>query len=369
MFSNIESTLFEDVLSRVPERTHLERIPTGKSRFLEETIMLQSRFLTRAGAHLAAAAALTLAGFTAASAETKWDMPTPYGDSNFHTQNIAAFADEVKAKTDGSLLIQIHSAGSLFKHPEIKNAVRKGLAPIGEVLVSRLSNEDAVFGVDSVPFLAPSYDQAWKLYQASKPALEEKLAEQGLQLLYAVPWPPQGVYAKMEIVQGDDLKGLKFRAYNAATERLAQLAGAVPTQVEVPDIPTAFSTGRVEAMITSPSTGANSKAWDFLTHYHDTQAWLPKNMVIVNKGAFDGLDDANKAAVLEAAELAEKRGWEASKVETKTKTQVLVDNGITVVQPSQQLIKDLAGIGETMAAEWKDQAGDSGVAVLDAYNN
>lgn len=331
--------------------------------------MLHSRILTKASIQLATAAAISVAGIAAASAETKWDMPTPYGDSNFHTQNIAAFAEDVKKKTDGSLTIQIHSAGSLFKHPEIKNSVRKGLAPIGEVLVSRLSNEDAVFGVDSVPFLAPSYDQAWSLYQASKPALEEKLGEQGLQLLYAVPWPPQGIYAKKEVTKGDDLKGLKFRAYNAATERLAQLAGAVPTQVEVPDIPTAFSTGRVEAMITSPSTGANSKAWDFLSHYHDTQAWLPKNMVIVNKRAFDGLTDAEKAAVIEAADLAEKRGWEASKVETKTKTNVLVENGITVVKPSKQLIQDLAGIGETMAAEWQEQAGEDGAAVLKAYKN
>jgi TRAP-type C4-dicarboxylate transport system substrate-binding protein len=331
--------------------------------------MLQSRFLNRSGVRLAAAAFLGLAGVAAVSAETKWDMPTPYGDSNFHTQNIAAFADEVKEKTGGSLVIQIHSAGSLFKHPEIKNAVRKGLAPIGEVLVSRLSNEDAVFGVDSVPFLAPSYDQAWKLYQASKPALEEKLGEQGLQLLYAVPWPPQGIYAKKELTSVDDMKGLKFRAYNAATERLAQLAGAVPTQVEVPDIPTAFSTGRVEAMITSPSTGANSKAWDFLSHYHDTQAWLPKNMVIVNKSAFDSLSDAEKAAVLEAAEVAETRGWEASKVETKSKTDVLVENGITVVQPSAELIDGLAAIGETMSSEWQEEAGATGAAVLEAFKN
>ncbi|POF28746.1 TRAP transporter substrate-binding protein [Roseibium marinum] len=331
--------------------------------------MLQSRFLNRAGVRLAAAAAFGLAGVAAVSAETKWDMPTPYGDSNFHTQNIAAFAEDIKEKTDGSLVIQVHSAGSLFKHPEIKNAVRKGLAPIGEVLVSRLSNEDAVFGVDSVPFLAPSYDKAWKLYQAAKPAMEEKLDAQGLVLLYAVPWPPQGVYAKKELTSVDDMKGLKFRAYNAATERLAQLAGAVPTQVEVPDIPTAFSTGRVEAMITSPSTGANSKAWDFLSHYHDTQAWLPKNMVFVNKGAFDALSDAEKAAVMDAATEAEKRGWEASKVETNGKTAILVENGITVVEPSAQLIEGLAAIGETMSAEWQAEAGETGTAILEAYKN
>ncbi|QFT31007.1 Lactate-binding periplasmic protein precursor [Labrenzia sp. THAF82] len=328
---------------------------------------MNSRFLPKAGLCLAAATAFGLAGISVATAETEWNMPTPYGDGNFHTQNITAFAEDVKEKTGGSLNIQVHSSGSLFKHPEIKNAVRKGIAPIGEVLVSRLSNEDAVFGVDSVPFLAPSYDDAWKLYQASKSALEEKLGEQGLQLLYAVPWPPQGIYAKKEVAKLDDMKGLKIRAYNAATERFAILAGGITAQIEVPDIPTAFSTGRVDAMITSPSTGANSKAWDFLTHYHDTQAWLPKNMVIVNKRAFDGLSDAEKTAVLEAAEVAETRGWEASKTETKSKTNVLAENGITVVQPSTQLIEELAAIGETMASEWQEQAGETGAAVLEAY--
>ncbi|WP_150525426.1 TRAP transporter substrate-binding protein [Roseibium sediminis] len=331
--------------------------------------MMQSKIFGNSMLTAAAAALMGLAGIASASAETKWDMPTPYGDSNFHTQNIISFADEVKEKTGGSVNIQVHSAGSLFKHPEIKNAVRKGLAPIGEVLVSRLSNEDAVFGVDSVPFLAPSYDKAWKLYQASKSAMEEKLAAQGLKLLYSVPWPPQGIYAKKELATGDDMKGLKFRAYNTATERLAQLAGAVPTQVEVPDIPTAFSTGRVEAMITSPSTGADSKAWDFLTHYHDTQAWLPKNMVFVNQSAFDALSDAEKAAVMEAAANAETRGWEASKTETKDKTNVMVENGIKLVVPSEALLSALGVIGETMSAEWKAEAGETGDAILNAYNN
>lgn len=329
--------------------------------------MQVSRRISRASARLAAAAVLSLSGIVSAVAETKWEMPTPYGDGNFHTMNIAAFAKDVSDKTGGSLNIQVHSAGSLFKHPEIKNAVRKGLAPIGEVLVSRLSNEDPVFGVDSVPFMANSYDAALKLYQASRPLLEEKLAKQGLQLLFAVPWPPQGVYARKDINTIDDMKGLKFRAYNAATERLAQLAGAVPTQVEVPDIPTAFSTGRVEAMITSPSTGANAKAWDFLSHYYDTQAWLPKNMVIVNKRAFDGLSDAEKQAVLDAAATAETRGWEASKNETATKTQILKDNGIKVMAPSADLQAALENIGATMVAEWQEKAGADGSAIVEAY--
>ncbi|WP_346911725.1 TRAP transporter substrate-binding protein DctP [uncultured Roseibium sp.] len=180
--------------------------------------------------------------------------------------------------------------------------------------------------------------------------------------------PPQGIYAKKDINTIDDLKGLKFRAYNASTERIAQLAGAVPTQVEVPDLPTAFSTGRVEAMITSPSTGANSKAWDYLDHYYDAQAWLPKNMVFVNKKAFDGLSDAEKAAVMEAAATAETRGWEASKAETAEKTQMLKDNGITVAAPSEALQSSLKEIGATMVTEWQDSAGDDGKAIIETFS-
>ncbi|NVK34735.1 MAG: TRAP transporter substrate-binding protein [Rhodobacteraceae bacterium] len=330
--------------------------------------MLHSRRFSGAGVRLVAAAAFGLAGITGALAETKWDMPTPYGDGNFHTQNIAKFAEDIAEKTGGSLTLQVHSAGSLFKHPEIKNAVRKGLAPIGEVLISRLSNEDPVFGVDSIPFMANSYESAWELYQASKPFLEKKLSAQGLQLLYTVPWPPQGIYTKDAIDTIDDMKGMKFRAYNASTERLAQLAGAVPTQVEVPDLATAFSTGRVEGMITSPSTGANSKAWDYLNHYYDAQAWLPKNMVVVNKSAFDALFDEEQAAVLEAAASAETRGWEASKAETAEKTQVLKDNGIAVAMPSEALQASLKEIGATMVDEWKSGAGEDGAAIVDAFN-
>lgn len=314
-----------------------------------------------------AAAALGFA--TSASAQTKWDMPVPYGDTNFHTQNIVQFAEDVKSATDGGLEITVHSNGSLFKHPDIKNAVRQGLAQIGEILGSRLSNEDPIYEVDSIPFLATSYDDAKKLYDASKDQLAAKLQEQGLQLLFSVPWPPQGIYTQKEVSSVDDLKGLKMRAYNAATERLAQLAGSLPTQVEVPDLPTAFATGRVEAMITSPSTGANSKVWDFLSHYSDAQAWLPRNMVFVNKAAFDALPEDQQAAVLEAAATAETRGWEASVKETMEKTQVLKDNGITVTAPSTELKEGLAAIGAEMSAEWAEKAGDEGKAILEAYQN
>nr|WP_299239786.1 TRAP transporter substrate-binding protein [uncultured Halomonas sp.] len=304
---------------------------------------------------------------TTAQAATEWDMPTPYGDRTFHTVNIREFADDVREKTDGEVDITVHANGSLIAHPEIKNSVRRGIVPLGEVIMSRLANENAIFEVDSVPYLAASYEEARTLWEASKEIIAEELAKQQLRLLFTVPWPPQGIYTQDKISTIDDLKNLKMRAYNKSSERLAQLAGAVPTQIEVPDIPTAFSTGRVDAMVTSPATGADTKAWDYLGNFNHAQLWLPKNMVIVSERAFGRLDDETRQAVLDAAKEAQERGWEMSRQETEEALQVLRDNGITVSEPSEELAASLEEIGNTMTEEWKERAGEQGQRILDNY--
>ena len=314
-----------------------------------------------------AGAAVALAT-SPALAQTAWDMPTPYGDAVFHTQNIMSFADEVRAATDGSVDITVHSAGSLFAHGQIKDSVRRGLAPIGEILMSQLVNENPVFGVDSIPFLAASYDEAEALWAASRGAVSDALEAQGLTLLFSVPWPGQSLFLREEVTDPAQLQGVSFRAYNNATERMAQLLGMIPTQVEAGDIPTAFSTGRVASMITSPSTGVSSQAWDYTSHYIDVQAWLPKNMVFVNASALASLTDEERAAVLAAAEAAEARGWEMSRAETDTQIAALEAAGMVVMQPSDALATRLTEIGETMAAEWLEGAGEAGAAVLDAFH-
>jgi TRAP-type C4-dicarboxylate transport system substrate-binding protein len=339
-------------------------ISRGWPRQREAGLQESSSMLKQIAAGLAVAA---IGMATPATAQTKWDMPTPYAEGNFHTKNILEFAQEVDKATNGQLKIQVHGAGSLIKHPEIKKSVRQGVAPIGEILESIASNESPIYGVDSVPFLTGGYADARKLYNAQKAALEKKLAEEGLILLYSVPWPPQGLYAKKQINAVDDLSGLKFRTYNTATSRLAQLVKAVPTQIEVPDIPTAFATGRVEAMVTSPSTGVDSKAWDFLTHYHDLRGWQPRNIVFVNKAAFEKLPADQQKALTTAAKTAEDRGWQASEKETDEKTKTLADNKIVIVQPSAALKKSLQEIGATMAKEWEASAGADGKAILEAY--
>lgn len=313
-------------------------------------------------------AAIALSVTMSAAHAEKWDMPTPYSDQTFHTVNIKQFADDVRAATGGKLDITVHSAGSLIKHGEIKNAVRSQQVPIGEFFMGLLANENAAFGIDTLPLVATSYEEAEKLWAAQKPAITALLAKQKLVPLFSVPWPPQGLYTKKVIANANDLRGVKFRSYNANLEKFAALIGAAPTQIEAPDIAQAFATGRVEAMITSPSTGANSKAWDFLSHYSPINAWVPKNVVVVNKAAFDVLDDATKASVMEAAAAAEKRGWDLSRAEASQKTDVLRDNGITIVDPSEALQADLSQIGSELLKDWQETASEVAKAVVEVYN-
>jgi len=303
-------------------------------------------------------------GGSGAAQAAKWDMPTPYPDGNFHTQNIRQFADEVKAATGGKVEIVVHSNGALIKHPEIKRAVQTGQVPLGEVLISSLSNEDPIYGIDSVPFLATDYAAARKLYDASKSVLEQRLDKQGLKLLFSVPWPPQGLYTKTEAKSLAELKGVKFRAYNPATSRIAELGGMVPTKVEAAEVPQAFATGVVQAMITSAATGVDTKAWEYTKFYYDTQAWLPRNMVIISKDALAGLDETTRKALLDVAAKAEKRGWETSQAKNGELKETLSKNGISVQPPPAQLKQDFDAIGKTMTADWIKQAGADGEAVI-----
>ncbi|KAA5606781.1 TRAP transporter substrate-binding protein [Roseospira marina] len=320
-------------------------------------------------ASLSAALALLLGlglGATSARAET-WDMPMAYAASNYHSENNAAFAAAVTERTGGALEIKTHPGGALVPGGEIFGAVRRGIAPIGERLMSALGNEDPIFEIDAVPFLATSFEEARALYDASKAATEQVLAEKGLKLLYAVPWPPQGLYSTRPIESIADMKGLKFRAYNPATSQLAELMGAIPTSIETAELSQAFATGVAESMISSGSTGYDRKIWEFVDYWYDVQAWLPKNMVIVNQAAWDGLDEATQAIVLEEATKAEDAGWaEAQRLADWYKEQ-LAANGMTVAPPSPTLKAEFRDLGATMAAEWKDRAGDLGAEVLEAY--
>ena len=312
----------------------------------------------------AAAGAMTLA----AQAQTKWDLPAAYPATNFHSVNLQQFADDVDKASGGKLKITVHPNASLFKAPEIKRAVQGGQAQIGEILLVNFQNEWQIFGADGLPFLADSYDQAMKLWAVQKPMLDKKLAEQGMMVLYAVPWPPQGIYVKKPIQSAADLKGVKWRAYSPATARIAELVGAQPVTVQAAELSQAMATGVVESYMSSGSTGFDTNTYEHIKNSYDTQASLPKNAVSVNKAAFDALDAPTKQALLKAAADAEVRGLAASKKANTESLDKLKANGMAILPPPPQLSADMKKVGQTMLGEWLDKAGPEGKQLVDAFN-
>ncbi|BFM50886.1 TRAP transporter substrate-binding protein [Marinomonas sp. THO17] len=299
------------------------------------------------------------------AAET-WDMPLAYSATNYHSVIAKEFAEEVTAG-QSDIEIVTHPSGSLFKGGEIYGAVRRGLAPIGERLVSALSNESPVFSIDAVPFLATDFNSAWNLYQASKPAMENILKKHRLKLLYSMPWPPQGLYANKPIDSVADMKGLKFRAYNPATSTIAELMGAIPTKIEAAEVSQAFATGVAESMLSSGSTGYDQKLWEHVDYWYDVKAWLPKNMVFVNTRAWEALSPETQKVILTAAANAEKKGWAKAESLSNWYKEELTKNGMTVAEASPTLKADFKAIGETMTADWLKEAGAEGQAIIDSY--
>ena len=311
--------------------------------------------------------AAALLATASAQGQTKWDLPTAYPATNFHTENIQTFANEVEKASGGKLKIQVHAGASLFKAPEIKRAVQGGQAQAGEILLVNFENENALYGLDGVPFLATSYGDAAKLWKASRNAMEAELAKQGMVVLFTVPWPPQGLYSKKPIASGADMKGVKFRSYSPATAKIAELLGAQPVTIQAAEVPQALATGAMESMISSGATGYDSKIFEHVKNFYDTQAWLPKNAILASKKSIDALDSATRSALTAAAQTAEPRGWKVSEEKAGWYLDQLKANGMNIAKPSAQLTADLKKIGEQMVGDWLKKSGPEGKAVVDAY--
>lgn len=316
----------------------------------------------------AASIAVAVTGALPAMAAEKWDMPMAYSATNFHSENGVAFAECVTDGTDGEIEITVHAGGSLIAGADIKRAIQTGQVQIGERLMSGHANENAVFGFDSVPFLAPSFEDSAKLFEAARPKMEELLEQQNLVLLYAVAWPPQGLYFNKEVNSVADMAGLKFRSYNNATARLAELTNMLPVTIEAAEISQAFATGVAESMISSGATGYDRKVWESLSHFYEVDAWLPYNYVMINKDVWDATSDAHKETIISCAAEAADRGLEASKNYTQFTMDGLAEGGMTVGPASEQLMSELRSIGETMTADWLAEAGEDGQAIVDAFN-
>jgi len=286
-------------------------------------------------------------------AETvKLKLATAYSADNFQTQNVQRFADEVKQATAGRVEFTIAPGGELLKPMAIFPGVKEGsTAQAGEVIMSNLAEENIVFRLDSLPFLVNSYDDAHRLWRDSRAAVEKALDARGIVLLYAVPWPPQNLYSNRPINSVQDFKGLKMRSYNAMTERIAQIMGAAPVTIQVVDLAKAIADKQVDLMLTSSWTGSETKAWSAMKYYYKVNAWIPKNIVFINKAVYAKLAPELQQKLKATAQEAELRGWKLCKEKNVEFEAQLASHNIAIadLNPYIRNILDLAG--EKLARE------------------
>lgn len=302
-------------------------------------------------------------------ADQKWDMAIAYPSSNYHSEIAQQFADQVNENTNGDISITLHTNGSLYSGERIYPSTRRGLVQIGERLISALENEDPLFGLDSLPFLATTFEDSKALYEASKPELEKKLESDGLKLLYSFAWPPQGIYTNKQVDSTDDFRGVKFRAYSPTTERVAELMGAVPTSVEAADVPQAFATGVAEAMFSSGSTGYDSKLWEHIDYWYDTQAWLPRGMVFINSDYWEDLTPEQQEAIESAAQMVEETGWARAEELADWYKEQLQAEGMEIIEPNENLMSEFNDLGQQLIAEWIEETGTMGENIINTYRS
>ncbi|MBV0914268.1 TRAP transporter substrate-binding protein [Anianabacter salinae] len=313
-------------------------------------------------------AALVLAATApAAGAETTWIMASGYADTNFMTQNIRTFIDDVKAATDGELDITLHSNGTLIKLDGIRRAVQTNQIQIGEIRLGSYSNEDAMYNLAGLPFVAGDYASAWKLKEAQKSYFDNLFDGLGFKALAYQPWPGQGFYTKFPVTGLADFKGAKLRIYSKATQDMGNALGFEATILPFAEIPQAFATGLIDALFTSPQTGIDIQAWDNTQYFTAAGAIFTKNAIIVNKDAFEALSPEVQAALVAAGDAATKRGWEMSEAVYAEQLDTLKANGMTVEDAPTEVMDRLREIGVTMMEEWRASAPSEAIAVLDAY--
>ena len=305
---------------------------------------------------------------TAAGHAQSWDMPMAFAATNFHSEQGVVFADLVREYTNGAIDITVHPGGSLFGGGDIKRAIQTGQVPIGERFMSAHANEAPLLGWDNLPFIATSYEDNARLWDAARDTVNAQLADLNLVALYTCPWPGQGFYFNKEVSSSADTQGIKFRSYNSATATFAEELGMIPVQIEAAELSQALATGVASAFISSGSTGYDRQVWEHLSHYYKVNAWLPRNYVMVNTQVWEGLDAEVQAGIQKAADETAASCAARSAELADFYFDELAKNGMTVQNAGPEFLAELEAIGAKMTAEWLETAGADGQSILDAYN-
>ncbi len=327
--------------------------------------MKRREFLLSSAA-LTAAAALPRPAF---AQSVSWDMANEYNATSIHAEGDVVFAETLAELTGGEIAVTHHFGGSIgFKSQDQFDAVADGALPIADTYVGPLGGIDPMFLLPSLPFLAKTPAEARRLFEIAKDDYDAVFEGANQKLLYASPWPPSGIWASRPVDSVEALANLKIRTYDANGTITLAAAGAAPIQLSWADVVPQLSAGGIEAVLTSAEGGVNAKFWEHVSHFTEVNYAMPLNMVHINNDTWSDLSDAQREAVLAAAEAAENYVWRAVEGRVAENYAEMQENGMTIVTGVEASYLDaLNAAGEEARADWLEKTGDRGAAILEAF--
>ncbi|WP_331775994.1 TRAP transporter substrate-binding protein [Sulfurospirillum sp. 1612] len=300
------------------------------------------------------------------AANVTMDLNAKYGATNFHTVGAEKFAKLVNKYSDGTVKITVHAGSSLVKGNPLK-AVKDGVVPMTDMFIPFTAGGGKVFGISALPFIAKSYDDAYRLYQLSKPAYEKTAKKWNQKLLYAVSWPPSGLYTKKAINSTADFAGIKARTYDKNSANFVNMAGGNAVALPWGEVYSALNTGLVNAVVTSSASGKDGKFWEVLTHFTKINYAYPLQAVTINLDYWNSMNAAQQKAMLKAAKEIEKSQWEASKNEDKIALKMLADHGMIISDESSKLSSELDVVAKKLLDEYLKDASPSIKKIFKEY--
>lgn len=287
------------------------------------------------------------------AAGTTWNANSVWPPNNHHTIGLEEFAAKVKAATNGELEIVVNAGGALgYKGPELLKAVRDGLVPLSDMLISGVAGDEKVFQIVTLPFLAKDFGEARLLLDTARPYFDKVAANWGQKILYVAPWPGAGLWAKRKIVSVDQMAGLKTRTYDKNGALVVEAVGGTPYALPFSEVYSSLATGLIDSVITSTPTGVDGKFWEVLNYYHPLNITIATDMVNVNLRAFNKLDQQTQETLVRLGKEMEDIMWDKVAKIDKEKEAICNQNGIETVPASPALMQDLKRVTEGIRSEW-----------------
>ena len=301
-------------------------------------------------------------------AKTNWNANSVWPPKNLHSVGLTDFAEKVKKATNGELEMVVHTGGALgFKGPDLLKAVRDGLVPVSDMLISGVAGDEKIFQIVTLPFLVRDFDELRLLIEIAYPYFDKSAQKWGQKILYIAPWPGAGLWTKNKITTLEEMKGLKTRTYDKNGALVMEAVGATPFALPFSEVYTSLQTGLIDSVMTSSPTAVDGKFWEVLKYYEPLFITAATDMVTVNLKAFQKLPKAQQDILVKIGKEMEETMWANVKKWDKEQEAISNKNGIATVKPSTKVIGELEKITEKIRAEWLKSAPADGKKIYDEF--